>query len=215
MRKESTVLPKGIKILFQGFPGRAARGYLGWSSVVLIDLGKRILFDAGNWSDREELIMQLSEHGLKPENIDTVIISHLHYDHVANLPLFTSANVIVGKKAFDYVSHDHDDPYVPMWIAEHLHSIQARVRLIEADTRVDEHITILETPGHTPGCISCLAKEGDVRIVLAGDAIKNAYDYVAGVAEMSFDKEASRKTIEKIQGVADIIIPGHDRPFCF
>jgi glyoxylase-like metal-dependent hydrolase (beta-lactamase superfamily II) len=213
MRQGNTVLPEGITILFQGFPGKASRGFLGWSSVVLIDLGKKILFDAGNWSDREELIVRLDRHGLNPGDIDTIILSHLHLDHVANLPLFVNAQVIVSKMAFDNASGGFDDPYVPVWIAAHLRSIQERVRFVEGDTRIDDRIAILETPGHTPACISCIVREGDVYVALTGDAIKNAYDYVQGVAEMSYDEETSRNTIQKIREIANIVVPGHDRPF--
>lgn len=209
------VIPDLIKILFQGFPGRATRGYLGWSSVVLIETDKKILFDTGNWGDREELLLQLHLKGLDPRDIDIVILSHLHFDHCINLPLFTKAEVVTSEEAFKYAKNVRDDLFIPEWIVDYLLSIRERVRFIKGDTELDEGIALIETPGHTPGSLSCLVRKGGPRVVLAGDAVKNAYEFVSGTPDMSRDMEASRQTIKKIAQHADIIIPGHDRAFSF
>jgi glyoxylase-like metal-dependent hydrolase (beta-lactamase superfamily II) len=209
------VIPDFIKILFQGFPGRATRGYLGWSSVVLIQRDKKILFDTGNWGDREELLLQLHSKGLDPRDIDAVILSHLHFDHCINLPLFAKAEVIVSEEALNYARSVKDDLFVPEWIVDYLLAIRERVRFVKGDTVLDERMTLIETPGHTPGSISCLVREGDLRVALTGDAVKNAYEFLSGAPDMSRDMEASRQTIKKISQHADIIIPGHDRAFSF
>jgi N-acyl homoserine lactone hydrolase len=209
------VIPDLIKILLQGFPGRASRGYLGWSSVVLIETDKKILFDTGNWGDREELLLQLHLKGLDPGDIDTVILSHLHFDHCINLPLFPKAEVMISEEAFKYAKSVDDDLFIPEWIVDYLLSIRERVQFVKGDTVIDEGITLIETPGHTPGSISCLLRKGDLRVALTGDAVKNAYEFVSGAPDMSRDMEVSRQTIQKIAQHADIIIPGHDRPFSF
>jgi N-acyl homoserine lactone hydrolase len=208
-------IPDLIKILFQGFPGRATRGYLGWSSVVLIEMDKKMLFDTGNWGDREELLSQLRLKGFDPQDIDTVILSHLHFDHCINLPLFPKAEVVMSEEAFKYAKSVRDDLFIPEWIVDYLLSIRKRVRFVKGDTVLDEGITLIETPGHTPGSISCLVRKGNLRVTLTGDAVKNAYEFVSGTPDMSRDMEASRQTIKKIRQHADIIIPGHDRPFSF
>ncbi|MBW2038517.1 MAG: MBL fold metallo-hydrolase [Deltaproteobacteria bacterium] len=213
MPKKSIALPGDIKILFHGFPGRAERGYLGWSSVILVNRDKKILFDTGNWGDREELIRRLQVEGIELEDIDIVILSHLHFDHSINLPLFKRANIILSKTALEYASRNSGDLFVPEFMGDYLHSIQKRLTPIEGDTKLDEKITLLETPGHTPGSISCLLEYGELSVILAGDAIKNAYEFVSGTVDISEDREVSKNTIEKIKEVADIIIPGHDRPF--
>ena len=44
----------------------------------------------------EDTVSQLASHGLQPEDIDMVILTHLHYDHIANIPLFTRATIIIN-----------------------------------------------------------------------------------------------------------------------
>lgn len=213
MLKKELALPGEIKILFQGFPGRADRGYLGWSSVTLINGDRKILFDTGNWGDREELIKRLQAEGIELEDISTVILSHLHFDHSINLPLFKKANIILSKRSLEYATRNSGDLFVPEFIGDYLHSIQKRLTLTEGDIKIDEKITLIETPGHTTGSISCLLEYDETSVIIAGDAVKNAYEFVSGTVDISENREVSKKTIEKIRERAGIIIPGHDRPF--
>ncbi|RLB35886.1 MAG: hypothetical protein DRH12_16340 [Deltaproteobacteria bacterium] len=206
-------LPAEIKILFYGFPGRAARGYLGWSSVVLINGEKKILFDTGNWGDREELVRRLRSEGIGPEDVNIVILSHLHFDHCINVPLFEKAQVILSEKELDYAYREKGDLFIPDTITDYLQSIKDRVTLIGGDTVLDERITLIETPGHTPGSISCLYEGGDLKVLLAGDAVKNSYEFISGCVDMTKNQNVSKATIERIRQIANVIIPGHDRPF--
>jgi len=215
MLKKNLELPKEIKILLQGFPGISGRGYLGWSSVVLLDFDKKILFDTGNWGDREILIKRLKEEGLKLDDIDIIILSHFHFDHSINLPLFKKADIIFSKKEIEYADKNKEDIFIPEFIGDYLKSIRERLRPIESNTKLDEKITLIETPGHTLGSISCLIEYEDFSIMITGDAIKNGYEFISRIVDISVDREASKNSIKKIKKMADIIIPGHDRPFYF
>jgi N-acyl homoserine lactone hydrolase len=207
------MLPENISILFFGFPGKCTRGYLGWSTVALIDIGKKILFDTGNWGDRYELISRLDREGLRPSDIQTVILSHTHFDHAGNMSLFKNADIVLSNKALNYVCQNTGDLLVPEFMSDYLESISERLILVKNFVELQKNIVVIETPGHTPESISCLITHHGLRIMLTGDAIKNAYEYVSGVNEAHYDRQTSQQTIMKIKGMADIIIPGHDRPF--
>ena len=86
-----------VSLLLTGFPGSMDRGWLGWSTVVLLKQGKKnILFDTGNYNDRAQLIDRLQQHRLTPQDIDQVVLSHLHFDHVMNIDLFRNAEIFAG-----------------------------------------------------------------------------------------------------------------------
>lgn len=73
-----------IDLLLPGFPGRSNRGYLGWCSIVLIRGNKKILFDTGSFGVRDLLLEKLGEAKCGPEDVNMVIISHCHWDHMVN-----------------------------------------------------------------------------------------------------------------------------------
>ena len=72
-----------IDILVQGFPGKTVcHGGLGWSTVALVrGEGKVILVDAGNFGMRRLVNERLAAHGLTPDDVTDVILTHAHFDH--------------------------------------------------------------------------------------------------------------------------------------
>ena len=82
-----------ITQLLEGKPFMTEFGIVGYSTVVLIqEDGKNILFDTGNKSQALQLKSALKELGLDCSDISDVVLSHLHFDHVGNVPLFCNAS---------------------------------------------------------------------------------------------------------------------------
>ena len=72
------------------------------STVYLIKLeNKNILIDSSSVESKQELLDDLNELNIKPENINTLIITHDHWDHVGNNDLFTNAKIITNKNTED------------------------------------------------------------------------------------------------------------------
>ena len=72
------------------------------STVYLIKIDdKNILIDSSSEENKQELIDDLNELNLKPENIDTLILTHDHWDHIGNNDLFTNAKIITNKNIED------------------------------------------------------------------------------------------------------------------
>ncbi|MFT9486897.1 MAG: MBL fold metallo-hydrolase [Tepidibacillus sp.] len=198
-------------ILIGGFPGKSDRGFLGWSSIILLKGEKNYLFDTGDYGARYVLLEKLLQRGISPMDIHGVFLSHFHYDHVNNLGLFPNAEVYLHIKEYEYALNNYnEDLCIPYEILNFINKSK-KIKLIEKEGEVEEGIIVLETPGHTPGSIALLIEHNEKKYILAGDAVKNIQELITGNVNMAFDKELSKKSIEKIKSIADVVLPGHDQ----
>lgn len=195
----------GISLAFEG-------GFFGLSTVALlrVDGHPPILFDCGHHVTRGPLLAALAAHSLSPDEIGTLVLSHLHFDHAENIELFGAAEIVLSCVEWDYAAHPHcDDPHVASAIRARMTGRQ--VRLIEGETEIAPGLRLFPTPGHTPGhmALAYVANDG-ARVTLAADAVKTAREAMSGVPDMEFDPERrGGDTIRRVLDESDIIVPGH------
>jgi glyoxylase-like metal-dependent hydrolase (beta-lactamase superfamily II) len=199
-----------FEILLPGIPVTTTRGGLGWCTIVLIQQGaKKILFDTGSYNTRPALIGALKKRGFSPEDIDTVFISHLHDDHVVNAEMFGTAELLVSENELNDALAKTEDLYIPLSLVDLL---KDRFKTLKGDEIISEGIKAVPLPGHTPGQTGLLLESEGV--LLAGDAVKNAWEFVRAKAmSPCHDEAVCLQSYEKIKSTADIVVPGHDRPF--
>jgi glyoxylase-like metal-dependent hydrolase (beta-lactamase superfamily II) len=168
----------------------------------------------------------------KPEQIEYIICTHLHYDHGCNLDLFPDACLIVQR---DELSHATDPvpTHRPFYFKEVIaHVVQRKrpksLRVIDGDYKLTEGVTILKTPGHTPGMQVPIITTARGRAALVsdlGDHYKNWFpadprattrplNYLSDTFNpSSLRTESERTFIESMQRVvdaSDIVVPAHD-----
>src|SRR3972149_12020257 len=82
-----------VDVVTQGYPGKSpSHGGLGWSTVALLrGHGETILVDTGWHGLRDVLVRQLDKFGVKRDEVTGVALSHVHWDHICNFPLFPRA----------------------------------------------------------------------------------------------------------------------------
>ena len=192
-----------------------SEGYLLWDTGITDRLaalpeGQTVAPLRQTWRRSRTLVAALDQLWVKPADVHYVAISHIHPDHVGNLDLFVDATVIMQKAEWDYAMAQPQKPFG----ADH------KTQLIEGDKDLfgDGSLTILSTPGHTPGHESLLVhlpKTGDV--VLSGDAVhfQSNWDN-RRVPGFNFNKEETTASMEKIARIvadhhAQLWI-NHDRP---
>lgn len=199
-----------LDVLVQGFPGRASICGLSWSSMILLRTeDHRILVDLGSYPARKYLMAALQEKGLQPSDIDTVLFTHLHHDHVAAIDAFPQALFVYGRKEWEYANLTTETA-VQQASLSMLHAY--RRRLIEDGEEVFPGITAMLTPGHTPGGISYVCEVKGEKWVITGDAMKNRGELIFCDLDMTSSAKDSAESIAKVKEIADVVVPGHDCP---
>jgi N-acyl homoserine lactone hydrolase len=150
---------------------------------------------ATHWWRPKTLASQLDQLGVKPSDIKYVAISHTHPDHIGNVELFPESMLLVQKAEYDWPGPSRAARFKP----DH------PVTKLEGDHDVfgDGSVTIISTPGHTPGHQSLLVKLPKTgAIVLSGDAVhfQSNWDN-RRVPSMNSDKDA---TLASMQRLAEI-----------
>lgn len=199
--------------MFPGFPGRSSRGFLGWSSCVLVRKPgeKPILFDTLGFNERYALLTRLRELGVAPEEIGTVLLSHFHFDHAVNYPLFPNATFYLHEEEVRHIEENgRKDLAVPVEMFPALRD-SGRLELLSGESGTVEGLNWLHTPGHTPGLYSILAEYQGEKWAIVSDTVKNIQELCSGDVSMTWDDAKSRESIDKIKQWADIVVPGHDR----
>ncbi len=188
---------------------------LGSTNTVLIrDNGMNIVFDPGiiQLGRYGTLTKRLAEFDLVPGDIDMVINSHCHYDHVEANYLFKGKPLIIHEKELEYT----DRLYWPEWTKAFMGIMD--VKAISGEEQVSENVKVIETVGHTPGSISALVDTEEGMIALVGDAVIVKEDLLElkppTVVTMNVESDVAVESLRKIKALnPDLVIPGHDAPF--
>lgn len=126
-----------------------------------------------------EMGRQLAEIGIGFSDISMVILSHLHADHTGHLKDMPQAKFVISRRELDYVNSGMA-PYYFFPSDYDLPGIDWQV--VDGDTPVFEGLTIIETPGHSPGHQSLVVELPNTGpVVLAadvGDMLRNFTDEI-------------------------------------
>lgn len=168
----------------------------------------------------QRLENQLALCGVKPEEIKTVILSHMHLDHAGNMQLFPHADVYVPKA--DYLNglaavHMNPDPETHGgYIKGDLVRPAKQYHLVEEDFEIAEGIEIINLPGHTEGLLGLIVHLEGQTVILPQDCIytREIYGPPAKMSGFMFDSVNFTKSVEKVRRLERRyrakMIPAHD-----
>jgi glyoxylase-like metal-dependent hydrolase (beta-lactamase superfamily II) len=158
-------------------------------NTILVKTGdKLVLIDAGCGVDKFQktngaLLRNLAAAGYAPSDIDMIVLTHAHFDHLWGISdhenaslLFPSAEFVASETEVKFWS----DPELagklppaqqPRVTQTNLKLASPRLRLIKAGAEVVPGVTTFDTAGHTPGHISVHISSGSEEMLLAGDVV--------------------------------------------
>jgi N-acyl homoserine lactone hydrolase len=208
-----------IRTLLQGNLLDTSQGAVVFCSVNLIEgedtagRPRRVLVDTGSAGRVGALAHALGQHGLTGADIDAVVLTHAHWDHMQNLDLFSRAVFLIHPDELSYLTDPHPRDYAtPRWTRAVLGEYP--VGEVAEGAELMPGVTILAVPGHSAGTVAVAVSTPDGTAVITGDAIQNGQ--VARHrrnALVFWDTAAAARSVGRIVDLADIIYPGHDRAF--
>jgi glyoxylase-like metal-dependent hydrolase (beta-lactamase superfamily II) len=149
------------------------------------------------------LIGQLADIGVTPANIDYLVLSHYHWDHVGNAGDFAASTWLVykGDRDLMFTGAARAEP----WFNQYAALENSKTKLLSGDYDVfgDGTVVVLATPGHTPGHCSLLVRlKNTGPVVLSGDLYHYAEERV--LRRMP-DEERAAGTVESRQKVEELL----------
>ena len=142
---------------------------MGGYKKILVDTGVEEFMAPDDLEERTGFPVRPFEEALetiywKPEDIEIVIHTHLHNDHCENDSLCSNAEFYVQKAELDFCMNPHpiDHRYYP----DVLDGVNLKV--IEGDTEIVEGISVIFTPGHTPGGQSVVIQTSAGKAIITG-----------------------------------------------
>ena len=149
----------------------------------------------------------LKAAGVSVEDIDFVMCTHLHVDHVGWntrmeggrwVPTFPKARYIFGKTEYDYWSEQNAKAPVPPFGDSVLPVVEAkRADIVGDDFAVGDHLRILPTPGHTPGHVAFAFGRAKDDAVFVGDMMHTPLQLRHPELSPRFDVDPARAAVTR------------------
>ncbi len=185
---------------------------------ILIDtcLGNHKTRSAPRWHQlNTPFLERLAAAGVQPEDVDFVMCTHLHVDHVGWntrlvdgrwVPTFPKAKYLFGQKEYAHWQEErqthsaeevqggaYDDSVLPIVEAK-------RAVFIDAAYQADDLLTLIDTPGHTPGSLCIQLRDGGKQALFTGDVMHHPIQvyHPDWSSQFCWDREMSAKSRRQV-----------------
>jgi len=189
--------------------------------------GQRILIDTGLPADapvppgappaenQTNVIQQLADLAIRPDDVDLLICTHFDIDHVGYHDAFTNAELIVQRQHYELARSGH-----PRFAAGRAHwdNPGLRYRLIDGDVEILPGLTVLETSGHVPWHQSVLVRlprTGPVLLAIDAVMMQRLFTPDRRAWPADDNEEQLRASTRKLQDLVErehvaLVVFGHD-----
>ena len=159
---------------------------------------------------RTVLLAALEKPRLTPKDIDLTVISHAHGDHSQTYDLF----MLVHKSERIYAHHQHENDLATPACTGVMIDHHPDLQKVEEGYEIQPGVQLIHTPGHSPGSMSVMVETDSGLAAVSGDVLH--YSSVALTRKnplVLWNEMQATQSIDRIVETADVIYPGHDRPF--
>ena len=208
-----------VHTLLQGSGLDTTEGTMAFCGVTLVEgpdssgTVRRYVVDTGHAGRLGVLTAALQRRGLTGSDIDGVVLTHAHWDHMQNLDPFDRAVFLVHPAELNYIADPHPHDFgTPRWTKAVLDLYD--IREVVEGTELIPGVSVVAVPGHSAGTIAVVVETGAGTAVVTGDAIQNSAVAVHRRNSLVFwNEEQANRSVGRLVDMADVIHPGHDRAF--
>ena len=202
-----------------------ARGSDG--STVLVDTGPPEPTDFSSTlhvglkaGPQHRIDVALARVGLDPDEVQTVVFTHLHFDHCAHSEFLPHARVLVAREELRYAVAPLDahrrgyevryHDLKPAWMSNF-----GRIEPIDGLTQISEGCKVLPLPGHSPGSVGVFFDTARGRYCAAGDLVSRVENWKDARGEhvapaLHSSLEACGTSFALMEREADVVLASHD-----
>ena len=189
----------------------------------LVDTGsEKVLFDTG--LGQGGIQKALAEAGVSPEEIDVVVLTHMHPDHIGGMTTegaatFANARYVTASAEYDFWSKMEAGNRVGDLVAQKVTPMAEKMSFIEDGGSVASGITAMAAFGHTPGHMTYMLDSGGQQLVLTADLANHyVWSFAHPEWEVRFDMDkaaatASRRKVMEMLAGDRIPMIGYHMPF--
>ena len=195
---------------------------------------KKILIDAGITADGgvkmggpkrtapQTMEQGLAKLGLKPEDIEIIIITHMHKDHMELAHKFKNATFIIQKSELDFAMNPH--PIEECSYFEKSFYDGLKIETVEGEKQIVPGVTVIPTPGHSIGTQSIAVDTAKGKAIVTGFCCSdmNLYPPPEVAKKMPVitltihhDAYDTYNNMIKVKELADIVVALHEPKYCW
>lgn len=200
----------------------------GTDRLTLIDSGWGAEMLAEDVEGASGLLERLREIGVEPGAIEAIVHTHLHGDHCGwdvkgkdgTALTFPNATIHVSQTELDYwLGADTDTSDKSPYIRSRIVPVQAagHLRTFTGEHAVSPHVTLIPTPGHTPGHCSVMLASGGEHLLITGDAAHHPahLEHPDWIPAFDLDRAEAARSRQKLIALAadqDVTVTGGHFP---
>jgi glyoxylase-like metal-dependent hydrolase (beta-lactamase superfamily II) len=158
----------------------------------------------------QDLENQLKARGVSPEEIHDIVLTHLHWDHAGANDIFSGANFYAQQKEIDYARSP-----LPIHVNSYDHGLVFKTdyKTIDGPADLFAGLSVILTPGHSPGSQSVIVNTAKGKYVIVGDliALYSCFEADPMIANgIHTDLYSYYESLNAIKNLQLPILPGHD-----